>query len=141
MAGIIPAICIFTPLARFSVDGGYYTMYSFKYDVVNLSSTATGHPWGVLTFLLLMAVLAIYAIFCYKNRKRQMRLCTSVVLCTLLFYVAYVSYSVAFASHTAADFSPGLLAALPVLSLVFATLAKKGIKHDDNLIKSVDRIR
>lgn len=141
LAGLIPAICIFIPLARFSVGEGYYTMYSFKYDVVGLSSTTTGHPWGVLTFLLLAGVLSIYTIFCFKNRKRQMLLCKTVVVSHILFYVAYVAYSVVFASRTGADFCPVWLAALPLLSLVFATLAGKAVKRDDDLIKSADRIR
>lgn len=141
LAGVIPAICIFLPLARFHVGEGYYSMLGFKYDVVNMGATVTTHPWGVLCMALLATIVSFYAIFCYRNRKRQMRLCTWASLCIIIFYVAYFAYAVAFMSHTSSDFMPSLPVALPLLSLFFLTLARKGIKHDEDLIRSADRIR
>lgn len=141
LAGLVPAFCVFLPLARFRADGGSCLMRGYAYAATGMNTEGALVPWGVLLFAVLSAGIAWYTLFAYKNRRRQMRLCTLAVLSNLAFYVAYVAHAVAFASATQSAFSPTLYAALPLLAIVCATLARKAIKHDDELVRSADRLR
>ncbi len=141
LAGLIPAFCVFLPLAHFRAETGSCLMRGYAYTPTGMDTAGALCPWGVLVCAVLSAVVAWYALGAYKNRPRQMRLCTLAVLCNLAFYVAYVAHAVAFSSATSAAFSPTLYAALPILAIVCATLARRAIKHDEELVRSADRLR
>lgn len=86
----------------------------------------------------LIAGLSTANIFQYKNRKKQMTVCTLGIL-LLVLWVAYFSYD-HFYMHGGATRYP-LYAMLPIVSIILFWMAKKGIKHDDDLVRSADRLR
>lgn len=89
------------------------------------------------------AVVAIIAIFLFKNRPLQIRLTYITIIVGILLLVVAV---VLFYNQTAEIFqtaqindSVGLY--MPFLGLVFGFLAARFIRKDDKLIKSMDRLR
>ncbi|MFT3885958.1 MAG: DUF4293 domain-containing protein [Flavobacteriales bacterium] len=93
---------------------------------------------------LCMVVLAV-AIFFFKKRPRQMRLVRSAYL-VVLAVVAFVFIT----DHSIATYLGqggtvathyGASAFLPIAMLVFAFLAERSIRKDEELIKSMDRLR
>lgn len=102
----------------------------------------TASIYAVLTVLQVLggltAGLGFADIFQYKDRKKQMTVCTMGML-LLVVWVALFCYD-HFYIHGGAVMYP-LYAILPVVSIVLFWMAKKGIKHDDDLVKSADRLR
>lgn len=91
----------------------------------------------------LSAVLALVTIFMFKNRKLQMNLCVILWLFTDLWYVDYVVVLLGLIGFEtqAGHMSFGVAALLPAVGQVLSILAWRGIVHDEQLIRSADRIR
>ena len=86
------------------------------------------------------AILALMAILMFKNRKNQFvvnRLNLIVNLFLLGFFV-YRSLNIS-GEITISEKGIGML--IPVFSIVFLVLANRAIKKDEDLVKSVDRLR
>ncbi len=88
----------------------------------------------------LSAFLALIAVLLYKNRKNQFvtnRLNLIVNLFLLGFFV-YRSLNIS-GETTVSEKGIGML--IPVFSIVFLVLANRAIRKDEDLVKSVDRLR
>ena len=86
------------------------------------------------------AVLSLISIFMFKNRQTQFVLGRLNILLNfiLLGFFVYQSLNV---SGEADVSEKGIGILLPILSIVLLVLANKAIKKDENLVKSVDRLR
>ncbi|RIJ37714.1 DUF4293 domain-containing protein [Pontibacter oryzae] len=90
------------------------------------------------------AVVAVYEIFQFKSRLNQMKLglLNTLVLAALLgvsfYYAAYVGAELVQAPENGA-YEAGFF--MPVLGLLLNALANRFIKRDEDLVRSVDRLR
>ncbi len=86
------------------------------------------------------AVLALISIFRFKNRRSQFMLNRLNMIVQLFLLGVFVGRSL---TATGGSFEPekavGMF--LPVLSIVLLVLANRAIKKDEDLVKSVDRLR
>ncbi|WP_207495449.1 DUF4293 domain-containing protein [Aridibaculum aurantiacum] len=99
---------------------------------------------NLLLFALAVAVglIAATAIFLYKNRPMQMRLC----FFGLLGSIALIALEVLRLDNFKTDYqvATGTYAwgsLLPIFLIVFFILAWRGVRKDQKLIKSMDRLR
>ena len=93
-----------------------------------------------LCLFLASAALALWAIFMFKNRKFQFVLGRLNILLNLVLLGLFVYQSLNLSGE--ADVSEkGIGVLLPVFSIVFLVLANRAIKKDEDLVKSVDRLR
>lgn len=83
-----------------------------------------------------VGVLALVAIFLYKNRKFQLRLCVAGIVLQALLIFLYYSKLKEFTGGTYA-----LTALLQAGALLFFFLAARGISNDDKIIKESNRLR
>jgi hypothetical protein len=92
---------------------------------------------------LLTAVLVI-SIFMFNKRKRQMRVSRSSYLITALIiagaYLANNSF-IAYMDPPGVTASFGVSFYLPFAVLAFTWLANRSIKKDEDLVRSLDRLR
>jgi peptidoglycan/LPS O-acetylase OafA/YrhL len=91
--------------------------------------------------ILLIPALSLVAVFFFKKRNIQMwfvRILIGVVCCLIL---AAVYYSYLIMTENGGNIIPGVLMLLPLVLLLFAVLAFRGIRKDDRLVKSYDRMR
>ena len=104
----------------------------------------------VLTVDLLFIIMAIIlmlvslvTIFKYKKRVLQMRFCQFMIFLNLAFVVIIGVYVYRQLSLPGGFSYPekGIEWVIALISIVFAVLAKKAIKSDDELVKSADRFR
>jgi peptidoglycan/LPS O-acetylase OafA/YrhL len=96
-------------------------------------------PLSVL--IILIPALSLITIFFFKNRKMQLRLSLLlIVLCSLLI-IALIHVYIITATRYDARMVPGFKMILPLIILVITILAYRGIKKDDQLVKSYDRLR
>lgn len=91
--------------------------------------------------MLLVPFLSLVLIMFYKNRKLQMKLTIILILLILVQIIAVTHYSFQIINNMGAELIPGLKLIIPVLMLILAYLAYRGIKKDENLVRSYDRLR
>lgn len=137
------AITLFAPIATFTAaSGDVYTLSAFE-----LSNGVDGQSTLWMGILLVLAtVLPLVTIFLFKNRQLQLRLCGAevVLLIGAVAFVAiyyWLSSSNALESVEIVHRSFGWAAIMPLLALVLAFMAARGIFKDEILVRSLDRIR
>lgn len=86
------------------------------------------------------AALALIAIMLFKNRKNQFVLnrLNMILNLFLLGFFVYRSLNISGESNIS---EKGIGMLIPIISIVFLTLANRAIKKDEDLVKSVDRLR
>ena len=84
--------------------------------------------------------LSLISIFMYKNRKSQFVLGRLNIILNfiLLGFLVYRSLNLSGETNVS---EKGIGMLLPIFSIVFLALANKAIKKDEDLVKSVDRLR
>ncbi|MEX0287896.1 MAG: DUF4293 domain-containing protein [Flavobacteriaceae bacterium] len=95
--------------------------------------------WVSISFYA-VAALAVISIFLFNKRQNQFvanRLNMILNLCLLGFFV-YRSLNL---SGETLVLEKGIGMLTPVISIVFLVLANRAIKRDEDLVKSVDRLR
>ena len=90
----------------------------------------------------LVALVPIAIIFFFKDRKKQLSLC----YVAMVILLAYSFWLVQTAKGVIGDLelqmqNYGLGVLLPSVAILFIVLATKGIRRDDRLVKSADRLR
>ena len=94
----------------------------------------------VFSAFLVSAFFSIVAIFRYKNRKSQFMLGRLNIILNFFLLGFFVYQSLNISGETAVS-EKGIGMLLPIISIVFLVLANKAIKKDEDLVKSVDRLR
>ena len=99
---------------------------------------------------LLIPLLALFTIFMFKKRRLQIRLSIAIVLLILLFYlfsIMFLAISYRHISETIPHIYGSFSLSLPfgfffnLIGLVLAILAIVAIRKDENMVRSLDRIR
>lgn len=84
--------------------------------------------------------LAIIAILSYKKRKNQFVINRLNILTNFILLGVFVYRSLTVPGETLVS-EKGIGMFLPILSIVFLVMANRAIQKDENLVKSVDRLR
>lgn len=86
------------------------------------------------------AVLSLISIFMFKNRQLQFVLGRLNIILNFILLGFFVYQSLNLSGETAVS-EKGIGMLLPLVSIVLLALANKAIKKDEDLVKSVDRLR
>ena len=89
---------------------------------------------------MLSALLVLIAIFMFKNRKLQFVLNRLNILVNLFLLGLLLYYLLNLPGEVAIS-KKGIGVFLPVVNVLLLVLANKAIQKDENLVKSVDRLR
>lgn len=135
--------------------GFFSSSFVFPYLTTDLSNAAVGQPAladgqfnlfdniGLLGLAILGAILSVGAIFLYSNRSLQSKVAALITLIGALMFILAAIASQTLRTHLAeggrVDFGLGWIA--PVAAVVFSRLAARSIRKDEQLIKSMDRLR
>lgn len=112
----------------------------FKYSSGNISESV-GNAVPLTIVVVLIFLTSLLTIFLFKKRDLQLLLSKILIGLVLLLIIVAGYYSFSIISRFGATIIPGIKMALPVLMLILAALAFRGIKKDDVLVKSYDRLR
>lgn len=93
-----------------------------------------------LAMLFGSAALSLISIFNYKNRKFQFVLGRLNIILNFILLGLFV-YVLLMAPGESEISEKGVGIFIPIFSIVFLVLANKAIKKDEDLVKSVDRLR
>ncbi len=97
---------------------------------------------GLLILFALAGALALAGIFLFKNRQLQLKICRIALIANVLgFALAVLLLLQNLAGLDSVELSDGLGAWLPIVYLVFGILALRYINKDEQIVKSMDRLR
>lgn len=126
LAGLFSAFTLFVPLITPCKD--------------EMQATEHLSPWLYNVIAFVIIILALVTIFNFKKRKRQIQFINYTLACCVLWYIAFAACTYFSALYDEGyNLHIGLL--FPLLSVITLFLAKKAIKHDEDLVRAVDRIR
>ncbi|MFI3258548.1 MAG: DUF4293 domain-containing protein [Rikenellaceae bacterium] len=144
VAGVLAGLTTFLPLAFFSTGSGeLFDLYSSGLRVVGGETIQGTIYMSVLA--LTTTIIPFIAIFLFKNRMLQMRICAVEAVLLIGYYIMIGAYYFLSCRVFEAEgivergFHPALFG--PIVSLVLSLLAAKAIFTDELLVRSVDRIR
>ena len=96
----------------------------------------------VYTILLgLSTTLSLFSVVSYKKRQNQFVIGRLNIILNLILLGLFVYRSLNLSGETPAVSEKGIGMFLPVVAIVLLVLANKAIKKDEDLVKSVDRLR
>jgi hypothetical protein len=122
VAGVLP-YCF--PLWNMSDGAVIYFMTNMLYTIL----------FGLSTTFSLMSILF------YKKRQHQFVLNRLNMILNLILLGLFVYHSLNLSGETVMVSEKGIGMFLPIVAIVFLVLANKAIKKDEDLVKSVDRLR
>jgi len=126
LAFVVTGILLFfIPLWTMSNEKDFYFMQSEIYTIMlGLSTT-----------------LSVISILSYKKRQNQFVIGRLNIILNLILLGLFVYRSLNLSGETPAVSEKGIGMFLPVIAVVLLVLANKAIKKDEDLVKSVDRLR
>lgn len=88
-----------------------------------------------------IGILSFVAIFFYKARSLQIRMCNLAMLlaCVLVGLLFFLADNSATITNSRVSYSFGSY--LPIIQVIFLFLAGRAIKRDDEMVRSADRLR
>ena len=126
LAFIVTGIVLFfIPLWTMNDTKEYFFMQSQVYTIL----------LGLSNSLTLLSVVS------YKKRQNQFVINRLNIVLNLILLGLFVYRSLNLSGETLAVSEKGIGMFLPVVAIVFLVLANKAIKKDEDLVKSVDRLR
>ena len=142
-ATVFSIIFIFHPLSDLIIAGEIEAEFlASGLKTVGESPEMLYNTFPIIILAVVTTVLTIFTIFIYKNRTLQMRICVYNILLTVGLVVAIIIYyylirnNFKLSSHA---FSYSVL--LPFVNVILLFQAFRGIRRDDLLLKSYNRLR
>lgn len=95
---------------------------------------------SIPALFLVSTILSLIAIFFFKNRKLQFVINRLNILTNLYLLGVFLYYLLSLPGETVIS-EKGIGVFIPIVVVVLLVLANKAIHKDENLVKSVDRLR
>ncbi len=136
---VLTVVCMSMPLGVIEprLMGAGIPVYTLGVSGVRASGYV---GWVPFALLLVSCLLAVAAIASYKARKRQMRLCDACILLNAAVYVYFV-YGLLSTFSKLGTFSMNWTLCIPLVAIILYAMAHSGIKKDEDMVRSMDRIR
>ena len=122
VTGILP---FFIPLWTMADGKAFFFMQNQEYVIV----------LGLSTTLSLLSIIS------YKKRQNQFVIGRLNIILNLILLGLFVYRSLNLSGETLAVSEKGIGMFLPIVAIVLLVFANKAIKKDEDLVKSVDRLR
>ena len=146
LVGILTIIVFFIPIINIEFQNNKFVFETIGiYKISNDNLILLINTIPLLIVCGLICVISFTTIFLYKNRKLQMKMCYSnfalnFIFIALIFYV----YPELIIKNTIGDgltlnYSFGVF--IPIISLILLFFAVNAIKKDEEIVKSIDRLR
>jgi uncharacterized membrane protein len=100
-----------------------------------------GRFWPLSAIIILVPVISLITIFLFKNRKIQLWFAFSGIILAAGFVLLSIYYTYNIIHNYGTQIVPGFKMLAGILLLAFNCLAYSGIRKDDELVKSYDRLR
>jgi len=140
-ASILLGLMLKLPIASFLIEGEKYNLLSNAFvsslDATNIIFNT--YPLAILIFV--SAMIAFIAIFFFKKRKLQMRIVLFDIVITLGIYVLIYYYYLQASAVKELVYVFNYPVLFPLISAFLMFMAFRGIRRDEMIIQSLNRIR
>jgi hypothetical protein len=124
------------------MDSGTGTLFSISFTGLGeVGGKLLQRLWPLSFIIVLVPVLALAAIFLFKNRPMQMRITMFILLLSLGTIILGAFYVIMFERKIDVTVIWKVRSLFPLISAIVAWLAYRAIMKDDLRIKSYDRLR
>jgi hypothetical protein len=140
-----------TVLSLLFLKGGILNFINISGETVKLTFAGIAKVSAGIEFIdkslilsliiILIAVLSFATIFLFKKRKIQLWLTGALIGLVSLFILFCVYYTYSIITKYSSHLIPGIKMVLPVILLILTVLAFRGIRKDEELVRSYDRLR
>jgi len=131
-------------LVTFTNEQGTIINAKLLKEANNLQALST-HSKIIINFLVISTIIILLssfiAIFSFKRRKIQLLLTMLITLFEVFNTAAIVIIIYELKVGEVNNIIPGIRLIIPPVNIIMSLLAAKGIRHDENLIKSYERLR
>lgn len=131
------------PIATYQSTAETYELMTYGLytaDGVKVPDADLKMPFSILLSLLALAL--VIAIFLYSNRPRQMRFVRgSYLLMLAIIAFMFITDNSVGTYLEDAERTFGLSFVMPLVALVLTVMAERGIRADEKLVRSMDRLR
>ncbi|MCR5129968.1 MAG: DUF4293 domain-containing protein [Prevotella sp.] len=143
LAAIVSIVCLCLPLGSITLEAMGIEPVLYNLALAQPLNNGVQYDYSyapLFGVLVLTIILEVVAIFMYKNRPRQSRICTLNIALLLVWmgiflYYKYISLvPIGVLEQTVGSY-------LPFVAAVLNYLAFKGIRADERLVRAADRIR
>ncbi len=132
---------LFLPMVTATIGNSEYSVIaSGLYEKVENTTKQIESSLPLLISTIAVALMSFINIFNFKNRATQKRIVmvNIVLIIGLSFWCSQFAKKIPGGLETA-NYNVGMF--LPVIAILFSSLAIRGINNDDKLIRSADRLR
>ena len=140
IAVIINIVSLFLPLGKLVPQGMGVAPVLFNIGIRDAQGTIDLVASPLFTLLSVNIILSVFAVFQFKRRVLQAKLCV-LGMCLYMAWYGYLVFILTYSMNSGGDFKMNFNVCLPLVSLIFTFMARKGVLADEKLIKSMDRIR
>lgn len=126
------------------------TFASISYLFVPLVSYPDGTQWFAKNDIIsagiaiAISLISLFDIFLFKNRKLQMRLCVISILLSIALVIAVIYTTLDFlapSNDMIGNKRYEFIIGIPFVIVLALFFARRNIKKDEDLVKSMDRMR
>ena len=143
-ATVLMSLMLFLPLAEIAAEGiGMYSVLSKGWYMTGGEAAELAMAtWPVFILVLFLTLITLINIFLYKKRKLQIRICIySIILAFGLIGLIYYYFVVGFRQLDDPAYALQFPLVLPAVFIILIYLAFRGIRKDEIMVRSLDRIR
>ena len=139
-------ICLlFFPIVSNHTNGEVFSIYTNSLQREFNGTSGSGYSLSLFPLLMvisnvILAFLSFINIFFFRNRTLQKRMCI-IIMVLLAGFNFWVLESAQGIPGGLKDVSVSVGAFLPILAIIWCFLAFRGIRNDERLIRSADRLR
>ena len=140
-------------LSLLFLNGSFLTFIDNSGSIMKIKIEGITRDWGVQGFemiekllplsaiIISIPAISLIALLFFRYRKVQLRLVLSLIILVTGLIIISFYYSYIVISKYNAFIVPTIKMIIPGLLLVLVILAYRGIRKDDRLVKSYDRLR
>jgi hypothetical protein len=111
-----------------------------EYFAMNLLNVSEMAMIIIPILFILSGLISFVSVFLFKNRQLQFVINRLNILINLILLGVLIYYLLTLSGEAQVS-EKGIGGTLPIVCIVFLVLANKAIKKDEDLVKSVDRLR
>ena len=143
-ATVLMSLVLFLPLAEIAAgETGFYQVQSRGwYYTEGVAGELAMATWPVFILAFVLVLLPLVNIFLYRKRKLQLRISVySIILAFGLMGLVYYYFVMGFRRLEDPAYVFRFPMVVPAMYIILIYLAFRGIRKDEILIRSLDRLR
>lgn len=141
LAGLTVLLLLVLPIVSTQSNGTeFWIQATGLFQKVNGVTTKTQYFSPLFITTIAVSLLCLATIFAFKNRAGQKRLIFAAIAALLLLGFWIFTYAKELPGGISAV-TYGIGTFLPIAALAFCVLALRGIRNDEQLLRSADRLR